>query len=49
MMLWSLICMGGRRGGGGGGWGEYFLVPRKFNKMVESISIKINNDFGEYF
>ena len=34
---------------GGGGWGEYFLVPRKFNKMVESISIKINNDFGEYF
>ena len=34
-----------RRGGG-----EYFLVPRKFNEMVESISTTlIDNDIGEYF
>ena len=36
-----------RRGGGGG---EYFLVPRKFNEMVESISTTLtDNDIGEYF
>ena len=41
MILWPLICMGG-------GQGEYFIVPRKFNEMVESISTTINNDIGEY-
>ena len=40
--------MGGGQEGGGGG--EYFLVPRKFNEMVESISTTlIDNDIGEYF
>ena len=39
--------MGGGQEGGGG---EYFLVPRKFNEMVESISTTlIDNDIGEYF
>ena len=39
-------------GGGqeGGGVGEYFLVPRKFNETVESISTTlIDNDIGGYF
>ena len=52
-----VLCMDahGRRarrrgGGGGGGGGEYFLVPRKFNEMVESISTTLtDNDIGEYF
>ena len=35
--------------GGGQGGGEYFLVPRKFDEMVESISTKIDNDIGENF
>ena len=32
----------------GRGQGEYFIVPRKFNEMVEPISTTINNDIGEY-
>ena len=37
-------------GGGQEGGGEYFLVPRRFNEMVESISTTlIDNDIGEYF
>ena len=39
--------MSGRRAGGGGG--GYFLVPRKFNEMMESISTKLDNDSGQYF
>lgn len=40
--------MGGGQEGMGGG--EYFLVPRTFNEMVESISTTlIDNDIGEYF
>ena len=45
-----LICMEahGRRARRKGG--EYFLVPRTFNEMVESISTTlIDNDIGEYF
>ena len=41
-MLWPLVCMGE-------GQQEYFLVPRKFNEVVESIQTKINNDISEYF
>ena len=42
--------MGGGQEGMGGGGGEYFLVPRTFNEMVESISTTlIDNDIGEYF
>lgn len=48
-----LICMeahGRRARRNGGGGGEYFLVPRTFNEMVESISTTlIDNDIGEYF
>lgn len=40
MMLWASHMYGstweeGKKEGGGG---EYFLVPRKFNEMVKSIS-----------
>lgn len=39
--------MGGEQEGRGG---KYFLVPRTFNEMVESISTTlIDNDIGEYF
>jgi len=44
-----LICMEAR-GSRARRRGEYFLAPRKFNEMVESISTTlIDNDVGEYF
>ena len=45
-----LICMEAGQEGEGEGGGGYFLVPRKFNEMVESISTTLtDNDIGEYF
>ena len=44
--MYGSTCEEGKKEGGGG----YFLVPRKFNEMVESISTTlIDNDIGEYF
>ena len=53
MLSVSLSYVWKHMGGGqeeGSGRGEYFLVPRTFNEMVESISTTlIDNDIGKYF
>ena len=50
MMLWASHMYGSTWEEGKKEGGEYFLVPRKFNEMVKSISTTyIDNDIGEYF